>query len=164
MEFLLLFFGWIFFSYAFAAVVPALVAGTGYLIGYLFLAFWHAGKALLVGLFWLLRLAARLLLQAAQRKARAAPEAPASESAAKDQERAQEERAQEEKPAQAPPRDPYADALARLGLMPGFTQAAFRRAYREAIRTAHPDAGGALADAQAINAARDLVARRHGWK
>jgi curved DNA-binding protein CbpA len=38
------------------------------------------------------------------------------------------------------------------------------RAYRLAIRAAHPDAGGSDKAAQAVNAARDLLMRCRGWR
>jgi hypothetical protein len=61
-------------------------------------------------------------------------------------------------------RDAYASALALFGLAPGFTPDDLGRAYKRAIRKAHPDAGGSLDQAQAVNAARDLIARRMGWR
>ena len=65
---------------------------------------------------------------------------------------------------QAREHDAYAQALARFGLAPGFTPDDLSRVYKRAIRKAHPDAGGSLDQAQAINAARDLIARRMGWR
>ena len=65
---------------------------------------------------------------------------------------------------QARERDAYAQALAFFGLAPGFTADDLSRVYKRAIRKAHPDAGGSLEQAQAINAARDLIARRMGWR
>ena len=62
------------------------------------------------------------------------------------------------------PRDPYADAMALLSLAPGFTQADLSRAFKRAMKTAHPDAGGSTQMAQAVNAARTLIAKRHGWR
>lgn len=58
----------------------------------------------------------------------------------------------------------YEGALSLLGLSPGFSRTALHSAWKAAIRLAHPDAGGAVGQAQAINAARDLIAARHGWK
>jgi DnaJ-domain-containing protein 1 len=60
--------------------------------------------------------------------------------------------------------DDYAAALALLGLSEPFTQADLKRLYRKAMKTAHPDAGGAKETAQALNTARDLIAALKGWK
>lgn len=48
---------------------------------------------------------------------------------------------------QAPPRDPRSQALALLGLEPGATAAAIKRAYRRLAKAHHPDLGG---DAEAF--------------
>lgn len=70
-----------------------------------------------------------------------------------------------EQSASSPPeREAYEEALALLGLTPGVTRDALHRAWKQAIRSVHPDRGGAAGDAQAINAARDLIAARHGWR
>ncbi len=58
---------------------------------------------------------------------------------------------------------PYEAALRILGLPPGFTKTGLRRFYLKAIKCAHPDAGGSAEQAQAINAARDLVMDWNGW-
>tara|TARA_R100000935_G_scaffold58898_1_gene99278 strand:+ start:4985 stop:5500 length:516 start_codon:yes stop_codon:yes gene_type:complete len=51
-----------------------------------------------------------------------------------------------------------------LGLpVEGFTKAQLSRAYRKAMRTAHPDLGGSPARAKAINIARDLIRKQQGW-
>jgi hypothetical protein len=57
----------------------------------------------------------------------------------------------------APPAEDPADAAARavLGLGRGATVADIRRAYRVRIARAHPDRGGAHADAARLTAARD---------
>ena len=60
--------------------------------------------------------------------------------------------------------DDYEQALGVLGLAPGFTREALRLAYRRAIRSAHPDAGGSQARAQEINAAHDVLRQAHGWR
>ena len=56
-----------------------------------------------------------------------------------------------------------ADALLLLGLTPGFKQEDLERAYKRAIRAAHPDAGGSAAQAAAVNVARDLIIQEMGW-
>jgi len=53
-----------------------------------------------------------------------------------------------------------ARALATLGLPPGANADAVQAAWRRAIKTAHPDAGGSAAAASAITAARDLLLAR----
>lgn len=58
----------------------------------------------------------------------------------------------------------YAGACLRLGLMPGFTRAELRRAYKETMKSAHPDAGGSVALAQGVNEDRDFIMRYHDWK
>lgn len=59
--------------------------------------------------------------------------------------------------------DPYHAALGLLGLAPGFSRPALNRAYKQAMKHAHPDAGGSSRKAQAVNAARELLMRAHGW-
>ncbi len=61
-----------------------------------------------------------------------------------------------EAPAEGDP-DLYEAALTLLGLSAKFTRAELDAAFKAAIRTAHPDAGGSLDQAQAVNAARDLL-------
>ncbi len=65
--------------------------------------------------------------------------------------------------AAAPPEDP-ADAAARavLGLGRNATEADIRRAYRAKIARAHPDRGGAHADAARLTAARDHLLKGRG--
>ena len=70
----------------------------------------------------------------------------------------QEEFSEQDAQAQA-----YEDALTLLGLTPGFNRTALHAAWKQAIKIAHPDAGGSVEQAQAINAARDLIAARMGW-
>ncbi|TXL75139.1 hypothetical protein FHP25_14740 [Vineibacter terrae] len=71
---------------------------------------------------------------------------------------------QEQEKEPLPPPDPYLEALSLLGLPGDFTRADFNRAYKGAIRKAHPDTGGSKEKAQAVNTARDCVARRRGWR
>ena len=54
-----------------------------------------------------------------------------------------------------------ADAEARrlLGVSSGATEAEIRRAYREKMRSAHPDQGGTTAEAARLTASRDLLLR-----
>lgn len=53
--------------------------------------------------------------------------------------------------------DLYQAALTLLGLPPRFTRAELDAAFKAAIKKAHPDAGGSDDQAQAVNAARDLL-------
>jgi hypothetical protein len=82
----------------------------------------------------------------------------------REQESATDEEDFEDEAEQAREQDAYEQALARFGLAPGFTPDDLSRVYKRAIRKAHPDAGGSLDQAQAINAARDLIATRMGWR
>lgn len=63
-----------------------------------------------------------------------------------------------------PPPDPFAQALALLGLAQDCTEPALKAAYRAAIRKAHPDTGGSAEAAQAVFAAHDLIRQRKGWE
>jgi DnaJ-domain-containing protein 1 len=64
-------------------------------------------------------------------------------------------------PSGARPVDPARVAAARvLGVSPNASPETIRAAYRDAMRTAHPDAGGDPARAAALVAARDLLLRQ----
>lgn len=54
---------------------------------------------------------------------------------------------------QAPPRDPRSQALALLGLEPGASAAAIKRAYRRLAKTHHPDLGGDVEAFRRLDAA-----------
>ena len=56
--------------------------------------------------------------------------------------------------------DLYEAALVLLGLDENYTRAALDAAYRRAMKTAHPDLGGNVDDAQALNTAREILMRR----
>jgi hypothetical protein len=58
----------------------------------------------------------------------------------------------------------YAAACALLGLAEQCDHDALVKAYRQAMRTAHPDRGGSTKQAQALNEARARIARHNGWK
>jgi hypothetical protein len=166
--------GWIVFSYIFAEFAPIILVGIAQLIGFLFLCLWEVLKLIAGAIAWLigrtLRAAATALRKCSHGlrlgllflfyladEWRRGPAEEQDDGASEDD--GFDDR--EEPPA---PRDPYEDALSRLGLDPGFTLADLKRAYKHAIRLVHPDAGGSAAAAQAVNAARDLIARRRGWK
>ncbi len=63
----------------------------------------------------------------------------------------------------APCFDPYRSAREILGLPESFSKEEFIKAYRKAIRRAHPDCGGTTERAQAVNEARERIAARHCW-
>lgn len=62
--------------------------------------------------------------------------------------------------------DPFGEACALFGLPAdgGFTLADLTARYRKLMQKAHPEHGGSHERAAQINAARDLVKRRKGWK
>lgn len=165
--------GWIVFSYAFAEFAPIIFTGIAHLIGFLFLCLWEVLKLIAGAVAWLIGRSLRAAATALRKCGHAlhlgllflfylADEwrrGPAEE-----QDSASEDDGSDDREEQPAPRDPYEDALSRLGLAPGFTQLDLKRAYKQAIRLAHPDAGGSAAAAQAVNIARDVIARRHGWK
>ncbi len=170
--------GWIVFSYAFAEFAPIILLGLCHLIGFLFLCLWEVIKLIARALGWLI---GRILRAAgtALRKCghclhlgllflfyladewRRGPAEEQDDGAFGDEGTGDQDDAEDHGGA---PCDPYEDALARLGLGPGFSPADLKRAYKQAMKIAHPDAGGSPAAAQAVNAARDFIARRHGWK
>lgn len=57
----------------------------------------------------------------------------------------------------APVRSPLAQACATLGVGVGASRAEIERAYRTRMKTAHPDHGGSVERAAALNQARDLL-------
>jgi len=58
-----------------------------------------------------------------------------------------------------------AAACARLGLpIDGFGEDDLKRAYREAIKRAHPDQGGSAAETRAVMRARERIRQHFGWK
>ena len=50
-----------------------------------------------------------------------------------------------------------------FGLALIFTREELQRAYKKAIRKAHPDLGGSVEAAQELNVARDLIMSAQGW-
>ncbi|UEM04745.1 hypothetical protein JL101_004700 [Skermanella rosea] len=144
---LVLLLGWVVFAYVFAALLHLLAFLLMCLCEALALLFRAVLWPLCKGLFRLLRSAFLILFYFAD-ELRRGPE--------------REDRTDE--PAEPEFLDLYAQAAARLGLPPVFEAAELERAYRQAIRKAHPDAGGSVGDAQEINAARDLIVRARGWK
>jgi hypothetical protein len=170
MEIILLIVGWIIFSHVFAEVVPILLCGLGYLIGFLFLCLWEVIKFTARAIPWLLVHGAIALVWAARMSGRGLRLgfmflfylADEWRRGSQDAGAAEEEIGADSRDEQTIA-DAYEQALGLLGLAPGFTQSALKRAYRTAIRIAHPDAGGSAAAAQAINSAYELILQTHGW-
>ena len=54
-------------------------------------------------------------------------------------------------------------AYQTLGLSIGADKKAVREAWSRLMKTAHPDQGGDVARASALNAARDTLLKRRGW-
>lgn len=75
----------------------------------------------------------------------------------------EDESADEDEEEDESPEASCAAARTLLGLKPDFTRAALNRAYKKAMKSAHPDAGGSTRKAQAVNAARELLMRTRGW-
>ena len=167
MEFILLLVGWIVLSHVVAAIVPPLLELIPELICFVCACLWEVVKLLFRMASWLLAWTIKLLLAAARglwlglvmlfyvadewrRGPRPEEEATAYEFPDGDLEEARRRAA-------------YEQALALLGLAPGFTHQALKRAYHAAIRIAHPDAGASVEAAQAVNSAYQLVRQVHGW-
>lgn len=73
---------------------------------------------------------------------------------------AEEDGGEQESAAPKDDADLYEAALTLLGLQPGFTRAELDAAFKKAIKRVHPDVGGSVDQAQAVNAARDLLLPR----
>jgi hypothetical protein len=162
MEFFIIMIAWFIISHILAELGPLVIAGLGAAIRFLFMAQWMAIIAILRALIWLTVQLVRLLVRAARLGGRclafaasvlfyllqdwlrgAAGEAEAD--AAPDEE------------------DLFEAALRLLGLPADYTRAALDATYKQAIRKAHPDTGGSVDQAQAVNAAREILLRRRGW-
>lgn len=185
MDFILLIVGWIIFAHVFAELAPLVFELFCCAIKWVFLVIWTALifvlgllakgvaitlKAICRGLWkaaaiilkafgrglWNVALFAWLFIDELWR----GPEADADQ--AYDHDDADGARNDDDEEEAAA--DAYAAALTLLGLDPGFTRDALKRAYKQLMRKAHPDvAGGSTEAAQAVNAARDLVMTAHGW-
>ena len=155
----LLLVAWCIASMIFAEIIPLALELLWYALCYLLECFGVAIGYLFKGLFraiaWLARASWRGVLFLALR-ARESGRGPASHDTGDDG-------AEDAGPDPRPAPDPYQAALGLLGLEPGFSRLALGRAYKHAMRQAHPDAGGSTRKAQAVNAARELLMRAHGW-
>lgn len=147
---------YVLFSYAFAALLPLVCEGIGALVRFLALAvkvtvesllrlaalildllfrgLWLAGRGAWLGAVFLYFLICEVLRG----------------EGADEQEAAHEN-------AEASDGELVEAAMTLLGLAPGFTRAELDAAFKAAIKQAHPDAGGSIAHAQAVNAARALL-------
>lgn len=155
---------WFIFSKIFAEVGALLIIGLGAAIRFLFMAQWMAVFAIARAALWLLVQLARLLARGLILAGRGARLAMifltllASEALRGDDPVEDEE---DDGAAGDPDSDDDADlyqaALTLLGLPPTFTRAELDAAFKQAIKKAHPDAGGSVDQAQAVNMARDLL-------
>ncbi|MDG4901417.1 MULTISPECIES: hypothetical protein [unclassified Mesorhizobium] len=165
--------GWIVFSYAFAEFAPIILLGLCHLIGFLFLCLWEVLKLAARIIGWILRQVVHCITRMLRRVANAVylgcallyfmadewwrgpPEQAQSEDAERD--------VSGDQPLRETENNDYEKALSLLGLTPGFTKEALKRAYRTTMRAAHPDGGGSAQAAQAVNGAYDFVLQVHGW-
>lgn len=153
---------WFMLCTIFAELGAALIIGLGAAIRFLFVAQWMAIFAILRAMLWLLVQLVRLLIRAlimigrflafAMRVLFYLIQDGLRGGQADDQ--AADEDDEEEL---------YDAALRLLGLPPDYSRAALDVAFKRAIRKAHPDTGGSVDQAQAVNTARDLLLRRKGW-
>jgi hypothetical protein len=154
---------WVAFSLVIGELGPFLLEGAVYLIDFLFICLREVLKLLALAVYrsaqgiWQLTVFLFILADEWRRGPRD-EETGEEENPDHDQEGFGEEREE------MPPPDPYEEAMALLGLPPGFSRTALQRAWKEKIRQVHPDAGGPNEEAQAINAARDFIAARKGWR
>jgi len=162
MNFLLLYAAYVFGVYAFFVwVVPLLVFGTRFFA----LCVWESAKLAGPPLWWVLRTGLPLAFAAGRSallfiiifigewRRGDAPDGDHD-----DDEHDDDDHDHRDDNARA-----LAQALALLGLGAGFTRDELRRAYKQAIMKAHPDAGGTAAMAAAVNGARDFLMREKDW-
>lgn len=144
---------YVLFSYAFAALLPLLFEGIGGLIRFLALALGLAFVAIVKSLALLLLLLFRMARLAGRSAWMAGIFAYflAAEILRGDEPEGSAAGAEDDDA------DLYQAALTLLGLPPRFTRAELDAAFKKAIRKAHPDAGGSVGQAQAVNTARDLL-------
>jgi len=162
----LLLIAWCIGSIILGEVLPLLFELLWYALSYLFECFGVALKYLFIWLFrgigWFVRASWRGLL-ALTRAAASGQDSASADADTDEWESEAEDAAEEPQPAPRPAPDPYQAARGLLGLEPGFNRTALSRAYKQAMKHAHPDVGGTTRKAQAVNAARELLMRAHGW-
>jgi hypothetical protein len=147
---------WVIGSLVIAELGPLLLEGASYLIRFLFICVGETLKLLALAAcrsaqgVWSLTVFLFILADEWRRGPRA--------------EEAEEELFGEEEQEEEQKQDAYGAALALLGLREPFAKADLKRVYRQAMKTAHTDAGGTNEAAVALNTARDLVMAVKGWK
>jgi len=60
--------------------------------------------------------------------------------------------------------DPYDEAIKVLGLVEGFNRADLDRHYKRLMMSVHPDKGGNDWLGSRINASKDIICQRKGWR
>ena len=158
MSALIILIGWCVFSMVFAEVVPLLFQALGNLLAYLFEAFAIALKLLFRALFRLIIYLVRSLLVVSVFARLYVQECWRGPQAQDDQDDEDEQDEQETAFGD------YEAALALLDLSSDICRETFDRAFKAAIKKAHPDvAGGSVEGAQAVIAAREVINKHHGW-
>jgi hypothetical protein len=168
MEIIILFVGYIVFAHVAAAIMALLIELVPEFMSFLLECLWIVLKLLLRSALWLvvytvmlaiwlvrgLRNALVLLFYLVDEWRRGPPEDDEDSTADENSDAEAEEECKA---------STYEDALKRLGLSPEITRDALKRAYRKAIRAAHPDAGGSARAAQEVNRAYEIVLQWNGW-
>lgn len=156
---------WIFASMIFAELLPAAIELSVYLIRYVFQCFWEAAKLA----FWLAGwLAGWLTTTGAKGTVWVFSQAwlfitILSEEWCNDPQAGEDDQEFIDNEEDAHQND-YEQALMVLGLAEPFSQVDLKQVYRNAMKAAHTDVGGTKEEAQALNAARDLIMKTKGWK
>jgi len=152
---------WIFGSMILAELLPAVIELSVYLVRYVFLCFWEALKLAFWLLGWVSTTGAKGAAWAFSHGALffAILFEEWRNGAQQEVEDEPFEEEEEENPLSA-----YEQALALFGLTEPFTQGELKAVYRQAMKSAHTDIGGTKEEAQALNAARDLIMKTQNWK
>lgn len=152
---------WVFASYIFAELLPAFIELSIYLIRYVLMCVWEATKLTF-------SLAGWLAANGAKGTAWVFSQAwlfitILSEEWCNDPRAEEDDQKFIDNEEDTYPND-YDQALMLLGLAEPFSLGDLKQVYRQAMKTAHTDIGGTIEEAQALNAARDLVMKMKGWK
>lgn len=163
--------GWIVFCYIAAEVIPALLVLIYYAFAFFFMCVFESMKFMLIGAGWAVRWGTRILTRTIVRLAKGvywvSREAGLFLYILLDEWRRganTDESADAEPDEEDEAQHAYEAARTLFGLKPAFSRAALDRAYKQAMKRAHPDAGGSTEEAQVINAARDFLMQAEGWK
>lgn len=156
MEVFIIMIAWFIFSKIFAEVGAVLLIGLWAVIRFLYMAQWMAVLAILRAALWLLVQLARGTWLAMIFLNFLASEALRGDDPAEEA-RAEKDGGDAGDADSNDDADLYQAALTLLGLPPKFTRAELDAAFKAAIKKAHPDAGGSVDQAQAVNMARDLL-------